>query len=323
MWGQPPSAVQRAKRARHPRSAFLQSNQRNRHKIKWCWSHGCKGNSCPWQRELPMFQFRSGSFCMIVVAALLSILCVGCGSSNSNSTNNNMSQPQAQAVAQQFSQAITQALSGAVPSTEPPETTDARPSLSTAISDMHPDALPGCTSTSNGQTCNIPISLTNYPCGGTQGGTISITGDVDGTLTNTGSGSLSAQLAVTPASCSVSNLIVNGDPSINVGGEINFSNNETPVLPRNLHRNRRHLLRPQSLRKLSAECHVHSKFLSSLYDQRNRLRPIGKWKLLGLGRPSGLRQGSRARPASSMLQDREGHDFSRAVSPAIPFGFSL
>ncbi len=178
-----------------------------------------------------MFQFRSGSFCMIVVAALLSILCVGCGSSNSNSTNNNMSQPQAQAVAQQFSQAITQALSGAVPSTEPPETTDARPSLSTAISDMHPDALPGCTSTSNGQTCNIPISLTNYPCGGTQGGTISITGDVDGTLTNTGSGSLSAQLAVTPASCSVSNLIVNGDPSINVGGEINFSNNETPVFP--------------------------------------------------------------------------------------------
>jgi len=186
-----------------------------------------------------MFQFmlrimfrikRSKSVYPIVAAALLSILGVGCGSS-SNSMNNNMSQAQAQAVAQQFSQAITQALGTAVPSTAPPATTDAHPSLSTAVNDLRPDALPGCTSTSNGETCNIPISLTNYPCGGPQGGTISVTGDVDGTLTNTGSGSLSAQLAIAPANCSVSNLILNGDPSINVAGQINFTNNETPVFP--------------------------------------------------------------------------------------------
>ncbi|MGA9758951.1 MAG: hypothetical protein WBQ51_11340 [Candidatus Sulfotelmatobacter sp.] len=166
------------------------------------------------------------SFCLMVAVALLLILCVGCGSSNSK--NNNMSPAQAQAVAQQFSRALTQAVSGAVSATA---TSDDRPSLSTAVNGIHPDALPGCTSTSSGQNCNIPISLTNYPCGGPQGGTISITGDVDGTLNNNGSGSLNAQLAITPANCSVSNLTVNGDPSINVGGQINFTNDETPVFP--------------------------------------------------------------------------------------------
>jgi hypothetical protein len=183
-----------------------------------------------------MFQFvfrnkRSGSFCSIVAATLLTILCVGCG--GSSSTNSNMSQAQAQAVAQQVSQAVVQALSGAVPATASPATSDARPSLSTVVRDIRPDALPGCTSTSNGENCNIPISLPDYPCSGPQGGTISVTGGVDGTLTNTGSGYLSAQLAITPANCSVSNLILNGDPSINVGGQINFTNNETPVFPIN------------------------------------------------------------------------------------------
>ncbi len=141
-----------------------------------------------------MFQFkRTRSLCLIVPAALLSILCVGCGSSNS--TNSSMSQAQAQAVAQQFSQAVEQALGTAVPATASPATGDARPSLSTVVSDLRPDALPGCTSTSNGENCNIPISLTNYPCSGPKGGTISVTGDVDGTLNNSGSGSLSTQLA--------------------------------------------------------------------------------------------------------------------------------
>ena len=182
-----------------------------------------------------MFQFcfgagsRQVNLCLMVAVALLLILCVGCGSSNS--MNNNMSQAQAQAVAQQVSQAIVQALGAAVPATAPPATTNTRPSLSTVVSDLQPDALSGCTSTSNGENCNIPISLTNYPCSGPQGGTFSVTGDVDGSLTNSGSGSLSAQLAITPANCSVSNLILNGDPSINVGGQINFTNDQTPVFP--------------------------------------------------------------------------------------------
>jgi hypothetical protein len=166
---------------------------------------------------------RIASLCLTVLVTMLSTS--GCGGGSSMS---NMSQAQAQAVAQQFSQAVVQALGTAVPATAPSPT---RPSLSTAVTDLSPDALPGCTSTSTGQNCNIPISLTNYPCTGSQGGTISVTGDVDGTLNNTGSGSVTAQLTITPAQCSISNLIVNGDPSITVGGQINFTNNETPVFP--------------------------------------------------------------------------------------------
>jgi hypothetical protein len=173
------------------------------------------------------------TLCLAVVAATLSILCSGCGSSSNNSNANNMSQAQAQAVAVEVSQAIVQALGTAVPSTAPSTTmpSGARPTLSTTVRDLRPDTSTGCTSTSTGQNCNIPISLTNYPCGGPQSGTISVTGDVDGTLNNSGSGSLSAQLTITPANCSISNLIVNGDPSITVAGQINFTNNETPVFP--------------------------------------------------------------------------------------------
>jgi hypothetical protein len=167
---------------------------------------------------------RIASICLTVLATMLSTS--GCGGGSSSMSN--MSQAQAQAVAQQFSQAVVQALGTAVPATAPSPT---GPSLSTAVRDLRPDALPGCTSTSTGQNCNIPISLTNYPCTGSQGGTISVTGDVDGTLNNTGSGSLSAELTITPAQCSISNLIVNGNPSITVGGQINFTNNETPVFP--------------------------------------------------------------------------------------------
>jgi hypothetical protein len=175
-----------------------------------------------------MFGIKShASLCVTAMAVMLSIVCVGCGSGSSNS----LSPAQAQAVADQVTQALTQAVSTAVPSTAPATTSGARPSLSTAVQDIRPDALDGCTSTATGENCNIPISLVNYPCAGTQGGTISVTGDIDGTLNTSGSGSLSTNLTITPANCSVSNLIVNGDPSISVGGQISFTDNETPVFP--------------------------------------------------------------------------------------------
>ena len=53
-------------------------------------------------------------------------------------------------------------------------------------------------------------------------------------------------------------------------------------VPCNLHRNRRHLLRPKSLRKLSGERHIYDKFFARLHSQRHSLRPTGKWKLLAL-----------------------------------------
>jgi hypothetical protein len=176
-----------------------------------------------------VFQTKTSvSLCLTVFAALLSILCSGCGG-NSSSMNNSMSQAQAQAVSDQISQAIAQALGTTVPAIAP-ATSDARPSLSTAVGHIRPDESGGCTPTSTGQNCNFPISLTGYPCGA-QGGTISVTGDFSGTLNNSGAGSISGQLAITPAECSVSNLVLNGDPSIDVSGQVNFSNDETPVFP--------------------------------------------------------------------------------------------
>jgi hypothetical protein len=50
-------------------------------------------------------------------------------------------------------------------------------------------------------------------------------------LNTAGSGSVSAQLTITPTNCSVSNLIVNGDPSISISGQISFADNETPTFP--------------------------------------------------------------------------------------------
>jgi hypothetical protein len=167
----------------------------------------------------------NASLSLTVIAATLSLLCSGCGSSSNNSSmsSNSMSQAQAQAVAEEVSQAISQALGSAVPSSAS-ATSGARPSLSAAVSDIRPDASGGCTSTATGQNCNFPISLTAYPCTGPQAGTISVTGDIDGTLTDAGAGSLSGQFTITPANCSVSNLLVNGDPSISVAGQINFTN---------------------------------------------------------------------------------------------------
>ena len=161
---------------------------------------------------------------------LFSVLCVGCGGSSSNPMNTSMSPAQAQAVTDQVVQALTQSLETAISgSARPPE--GVRPSLAAVVSDLQPDTSSGCTSTSTGYTCNWPISLMNDPCGGTQGGTISVTGDISGSLSNTQSGSVNGQFTVTPTNCSVSNLIVNGAPSIDITGQINFTNNLTPAFP--------------------------------------------------------------------------------------------
>jgi hypothetical protein len=168
------------------------------------------------------------NLCWIAVAALLSMLCVGCGSSSSNSMSNNaMSAAQAQAVSAQVALALTQAL-GTV---NPDGAADVHKNLSAAVSaavrDIRPETSTGCTSTSTGQNCNFPISLPDYPCvspGGGQEGSISVSGDIDGTLNNAGGGALSGQFTITPTNCSVSNLLVNGDPSISVAGQINFTN---------------------------------------------------------------------------------------------------
>jgi hypothetical protein len=160
---------------------------------------------------------RNSSLCTVVAAAVL-ILGSGCGSNSSHPSNNAISPAQAQAVTSEVSLALAQALSNSfgVPAARP-----GVPSLSAIAADISSDfSSSACTVTSTGETCNWPVSY-NGPCPG--GGTISVTGDVTGTLDNNGNGSVLTQLTVTPANCSVSSLVISGDPNISVDGQINFT----------------------------------------------------------------------------------------------------
>jgi hypothetical protein len=154
-------------------------------------------------------------FCAIVVVATLFILSAGCGSSS-----NTLSQAQAQAVTQEISLALDQALSGAIAANAVSEK-GGHPSLATIVSKIHSDQSP-CTVTATGENCNFPIS-DSVACSG--GGTISVAGDVVGTLNTSGGGTIQTQITVTPASCAVSNsnLVINGDPSVSVDSQVSFT----------------------------------------------------------------------------------------------------
>jgi hypothetical protein len=157
---------------------------------------------------------------LAVVAAILAIVGSGCGGSSSSSSNNSMSAAQAQAVSGQVVQAVTAAFTSALGGT--PAANDARPSLSTVMADAHPDtSSSGCTPTSTGQSCNLPLSYTG-PCSG--GGTISVSGDISGTLDNSGDGTFGTQMTITPSNCSVSGTTFNGNPDITIAGQIGFTN---------------------------------------------------------------------------------------------------
>ena len=161
--------------------------------------------------------FRKTLYRSLLPAVTAILIYTGCGSSTHN---NSLSAAQAQAVSQQVVQAVAQALANALhlnlPAAEQPP---AR--MSETLGDIRPDQSLNCISTPTGQTCMFPISSTG-PC--TKGGTISVAGDIQGTLNNTGSGSLGAQVTITPANCAVSNVTFNGDPDISIAGQINFTN---------------------------------------------------------------------------------------------------
>jgi|SRR5580692_282991 hypothetical protein len=160
--------------------------------------------------------------CATLVVATLFMLSAGCGSSSSN----NLSQAQAQAVTQQISLALDQALTTAIASNAVSEK-DVHPGLATIVSSLHSDQSSPCSVTATGENCNFPISDT-VAC--SAGGTISVTGDVTGTLNSNGGGSIQTAITVTPTSCSVSNLVINGDPSVTVDSQINFSGS-APAYP--------------------------------------------------------------------------------------------
>jgi hypothetical protein len=162
-----------------------------------------------------MFQKRTYRWMLPSVAAFL--ITVGCGGSTHTDT---LSAAQAQAISQQVVQAAAQAVANAIhlplPALEQPPVR-----MSEAIGGIHPDQSLSCMSNPTGETCDFPISASG-PC--SKGGTISVTGDIQGTLNNSGSGSLAAQVTITPANCAVSNITFNGDPNISIAGQINFTN---------------------------------------------------------------------------------------------------
>ena len=166
---------------------------------------------------------KQGSSGGLVVTTILVVLCAGCGGSSSSHT---MSAAQAQAVSQEFSTALQAAFSSAIPA-DSSVRRGAHPSLSTIFDDAHPEQTTGCTVTGSGQTCNLPVTYSGS-CPG--GGTIGVSGDFDFTLNSSGDGSDSTTLTITPTNCSVSNLTINGDPSVTVATQINFTD-DNPDFP--------------------------------------------------------------------------------------------
>ncbi|MGO8795280.1 MAG: hypothetical protein ACLQLC_10690 [Candidatus Sulfotelmatobacter sp.] len=162
---------------------------------------------------------------MLVLSIL--VFSASCGGGSSSSRSNSMSQAQAQTVSQQVLTTLGQALTSAL-TADAAAPSEEHPSFSAAIAHFHPDDSSGCTSTASGETCSFPVNFAGT-CPG--GGTIAVGGSVDGTLNNSGAGSLTADLTITPNSCSVSNLLISGDPSITVTTQINFTDTsvEFPV----------------------------------------------------------------------------------------------
>jgi hypothetical protein len=153
------------------------------------------------------------------VASLLALLTVSCGSSNH--TNQNLSPAQAQAISHEFVIALESALasvSSGLPAAQVQHT-----SLPAVLQEVRPQASSDCTTNSNGETCNIPVSFTG-PC--LNGGRVSVAGDFDFTLNNSGDGTDSTTLTVTPTNCTVSNLTLNGDPNVMVGTRFSIASDQ-------------------------------------------------------------------------------------------------
>ncbi len=155
----------------------------------------------------------------IAIITLLSIFSAACGSSSSS--NQNISAAQAQAISQQIVTTLQGALTSVSSGLNRPR--EQRPSLATAIHDANPAQSTGCTTNASGTTCNIPIT---YSGACPSGGTIGVSGDLMFTLDNSGDGSDSTSITVTPTNCVVSNLTVNGNPSVTAATEVNITNNQ-------------------------------------------------------------------------------------------------
>lgn len=147
----------------------------------------------------------------------IAIILVACGGSSKPS----VSPAQAQAISSELFTALGSALvSGFTPPVS--SAAPAPRSLASAIPARPALQSSDCTVTSAGESCNVPINFQgNCP----QGGTIAVSGDFMFTLDNSGNGSDSSTLTVTPANCGVSNITFNGNPNVTVSTAFTVQNN--------------------------------------------------------------------------------------------------
>ena len=155
--------------------------------------------------------------CAIAALTLISLMTMTCG----GSSHNNVSQAQAQAISAELFSALNSAMVAGPPPAA--ASTGAQPSLGESLERARAQAqATGCTITSSGESCNFPISYQG-PCPG--GGTMNVAGDIVYMLDNSGNGSDSSTLMVTPSSCVVDNLTINGDPNVTFATQFDLKNN--------------------------------------------------------------------------------------------------
>jgi hypothetical protein len=136
------------------------------------------------------------------------------------SSSHSLSQAQAQAISQEVFSALNSAMVAGLTPTGT-STAATRPSLGEIVERARSAQSSGCTVTNSGESCNIPIT---YQGACPNGGTISVSGDFMYTLDNSGNGSDSSSLTVTPAACAVDNVTFNGDPSVTFATQFNLQN---------------------------------------------------------------------------------------------------
>jgi len=157
------------------------------------------------------------SLCAIAALTAIATFFVACGSSDSA---HNLSSAQAQAISQELFTALNSAM---VAGLTPPGANNAatRPSLGEIVERARAAQSSGCTVTNSGESCNFPIT---YQGACPNGGTIGVSGDFAYTLDNSGNGSDSSTLTVTPAACAVDNVTFNGNPSVTFATQFNLQN---------------------------------------------------------------------------------------------------
>jgi hypothetical protein len=162
-------------------------------------------------------RIQSGYRNLFAAFAMVLIFSTSCGHSGNGSVGQTLTSAQAQAVQQELLIAISDALSSEF-SLPPAE----RHRVSHAIANLAASQTSGCTINPDGQTCDIPIS---YSGACPAGGTIAVSGEFKFTLDNSGDGSDSSTLTITPTNCVVSNLTINGDPNVTMAEQLNFQAN--------------------------------------------------------------------------------------------------